>query len=328
MILVYNPLCRQPSGNAEEERTMSFKFEAMMIILNQIDSGVKVTIASLKEELGVSERTVHRYLDTLQASGYPLYYDRTRERYLFPEGYSLKKPGFDAEEFLAFALARKVLKGFGTEFEERLARIEDKIGNRGADPNPRILVRQGATLRGTDHLERLNRAALQFQRVEVSYRALSSGSETRRKAEPDYLFYQEGLWYLRAYCCLREDFRTFALDRLESLQVLEEHFVPRQRSGDEELALSFGSFLDGEPTDVILIFDPEIKEYIRRHRWHPSQEEIALKDGRLEVRFRVKGLEGISRWIYRWLPQVEVVAPQALREKTAVDLQKALARYV
>ncbi len=307
---------------------MSFKFDSMMIILNQIDSGAKVTVSSLKEELGVSERTIHRYLDTLQASGYPLYYDRQQERYLFPEGYSLKKPGFDAEEFLAFALARKVLKGFGTEFEERLARIEDKIGNRGADPNPRILVREGETPRGTDHLEHLNRAALQFQRVEFSYQALSSGSETRRKAEPDYLFYQEGLWYLRAYCCLREDFRTFALDRMEALQVLEEHFVPRQRSGDEELALSFGSFLDGEPTDVILIFDSEIKEYIRRHRWHPSQEETALKGGRLEVRFRVKGMEGISRWIYRWLPQVEVVAPQALRTKTAADLQKALARYV
>jgi predicted DNA-binding transcriptional regulator YafY len=221
-----------------------------------------------------------------------------------------------------------VLKGFGTEFEERLARIEDKIGNRRAGPNPRILVREGETpSRGIDHLKRLNRAALQFQRVEFSYRALSSGSETRRKAEPDYLFYQEGLWYLRAYCCLREDFRTFALDRMEALQVLEEHFVPRQRSGDEELALSFGSFLDGEPTDVILIFDPEIKGYIRRHRWHPSQEEIALKDGRLEVRFRVNGLEGISRWIHRWLPQVEVVAPLELRDKIRKDLERTLRKY-
>lgn len=327
MILVYNPACRLPSGNMKEGVTMSFKFDSMMIILNRIDSGAKVTVSSLMAELGVSERTIHRYLETLQASGYPLYYDRQQERYLFPEGYSLKKPGFDAEEFLAFALARKVLQGFGRAFEERLARIEDKIGNRGADPDPRILVREGETPRGTDHLERLNRAALQFQRVEFSYRALSSGTETRRKAEPDYLFYQEGLWYLRAYCCLREDFRTFALDRMESLEVLEEHFVPRQRSGDEELALSFASFLDGEPTDVILIFDPEIKEYIRRHRWHPSQTDTALPGGRLEVRFRVKGLEGISRWIYRWLPWVEVRAPKVLREKVSEDLARALAKH-
>jgi predicted DNA-binding transcriptional regulator YafY len=306
---------------------MSFKFDSMMVILNRIDSGGQVTVDSLKEELGVSERTVHRYLETLQLSGYPLYYDRQQERYRFPEGYSLKRPGFDAEEFLAFALARKVLKAFGPEFEERLARIAHKIGLQRADPQPRILVREGEPPQGGDYLEQLNRAALDFQRVEFSYRALSSRSETRRKAEPDYLFYQEGLWYLRAYCCLREDFRTFALDRMKALQVLKEHFVPRQRSGDEELALSFGGFLDGEPADVMLIFDPEIREYIQRHRWHPSQEERALPDGRLEVRFRVNGLEGISRWIYRWLPWVEVRAPKALRKKVSEDLAHALAKH-
>ena len=68
---------------------MSFKFDSMMIILNKVDSGEKVTIQSLKEELQVSERTVHRYLETLQLSGYPLFFDRQLERYAFPEGYGL-----------------------------------------------------------------------------------------------------------------------------------------------------------------------------------------------------------------------------------------------
>ena len=58
---------------------MSFKFDSMMLILNKIDSGENVTIGSLKKDLEVSERTVHRYLETLQLSGYPLYYDRQQE---------------------------------------------------------------------------------------------------------------------------------------------------------------------------------------------------------------------------------------------------------
>ena len=63
---------------------MSFKFDSMMIILNKVDAGEKVTVQSLKEELQVSERTVHRYLETLQLSGYPLFFDRQLERYAFP----------------------------------------------------------------------------------------------------------------------------------------------------------------------------------------------------------------------------------------------------
>ncbi|MBI5583225.1 MAG: transcriptional regulator [Deltaproteobacteria bacterium] len=306
---------------------MSFKFDAMMLILNKIDSGEKVTIESLKNDLEVSERTVHRYLETLQLSGYPLYFDRPKERYLFPEGYTLKQPGLDAEEFLALALAKKVIRRLGPEFEAGLTRIEKKLAGRGAKAAPRILVPEGEAAPRAGFLESLNRAALQFQRVEFSYAALSSKTRTRRRVEPDYLFFQEGLWYLRGYCCLREESRTFALDRMESLKVLEEHFVPRQRSGDEELASSFGSFLDGEPEEVILVFDPEIRLYIERRRWHPSQEKEELKDGRLKIRFRVKGLEGIGRWIYRWLPWVEVLTPKALREKVEEDLALALAKH-
>jgi predicted DNA-binding transcriptional regulator YafY len=96
---------------------------------------------------------------------------------------------------------------------------------------------------------------------------------------------------------------------------------------EEELTASFGSFLDGEEVEVILRFDPEIKGYIQRKKWHPSQREKELPDGRLEARFRVAGLAGISRWIYRWLPQVEVIAPAELREKAKEDLKKALGKY-
>jgi predicted DNA-binding transcriptional regulator YafY len=306
---------------------MSFKFDSMMIILNQIDEGAQVTVQSLKQELGVSERTVHRYLETLQLSGVPIFFDRRRERYAFPEGYSLKKPGLDPEESLALALAKKAVGVMGTEFEERLTRIEKKLAGRTPAEPPRILIREGVSTPGTGHLETLNRAAQQFQRVQLVYRALSSNRKTRRVVEPDYLFHQEGLWYLRAYCCLREEVRTFALDRIDALRVLEEHFVPRLRSGNEELDLAFGSFLDGEPVDVVLLFDPKIGDYVRRRRWHPSQRERVLTDGRVEVRFRVNGLEGIGRWIYRWLPEVEVVGPAELRERMKADLKKALVKY-
>lgn len=116
-------------------------------------------------------------------------------------------------------------------------------------------------------------------------------------------------------------------DRIGSLKVLEEYFVPRLRSGDEELAASFGSFLDGEPVDVVLRFDPGIKVYLLRRRWHPSQEEKELPDGRLEVQFRVNGLEGIRRWIYRWLPQVEVIEPVKLRKKIREELEMAVEKH-
>jgi predicted DNA-binding transcriptional regulator YafY len=306
---------------------MSFKFDSMMTILNRVDGGEKVTVRSFREELGVSERTVHRYLETLQASGYPLYFDRQRERYVFPEGYALKKPGLTFEESLALALAKKMVGVLGEDLGKHLDRIRQKMAARPMAETPKIFVREDGRVKGGDYLEVLNQAALNFQRVELTYQALSSRKKTNRRVDPDYIFYQEGLWYLRGYCALREDFRTFALDQILSLKLLDDYFVPKRRPEEEELMASFGSFLDGEAVDVVLRFDPGIKGYIQRKKWHPSQQEKDLSGGRLEARFRVNGLEGISRWIYRWLPQVEVIAPAELREKMKEDLRKALEKY-
>jgi predicted DNA-binding transcriptional regulator YafY len=306
---------------------MSFKFDSMMIILNKVDGGEKVTIQSLKEELQVSERTVHRYLETLQLSGYPLFFDRQSERYAFPEGYGLKKPGLTFEEALALALAKKMVGVLGGGLGKHLDRIGQKMAARPRAETPKIFVREDGRVKGDDYLELLNRAALNFQRVELTYQALSSRKKTKRRVDPDYIFYQEGLWYLRGYCALREDFRTFALDQILSLELLDDYFVPRRRPEEEELSASFGSFLDGEAVEVVLRFDPEIKGYIQRKKWHPSQQEKELSGGRLEARFRVAGVAGITRWIYRWLPQVEVIAPPELREKMKEDLRRALGKY-
>ncbi len=38
----------------------------------------------------------------------------------------------------------------------------------------------------------------------------------------------------------------------------------------------------------------------------------------------MNGLEGITPWIYRWLPQVEVVSPKKLREGVKEELERAL----
>lgn len=62
---------------------MSFKFDSMIIVLNKIDRGEKVTVHSLMNDLEVSERTAYRYIKTLQVAGFPIYYDRKKKIVMF-----------------------------------------------------------------------------------------------------------------------------------------------------------------------------------------------------------------------------------------------------
>ena len=106
---------------------MSDKFNALWIILNKLDQKEKVTARSRMEDLEVSERSIYRYITTLQVAGFPVDYDRGMNSYVFSEGYTLKKPAVSVEETLALALSKKLLHNFGPNMERSLARIEEKL---------------------------------------------------------------------------------------------------------------------------------------------------------------------------------------------------------
>ncbi len=307
---------------------MSYKFDSLMIILNKLDRNEKATVHSLMDELEISERSVHRYLQTLQVAGFPIHYDKKIGTYCFIEGYSLKKPNFSVEEGLAFALAKNALKNFGAGMEESLASLEEKLSLKQNAVHDHIILKpQKPSAATEEYLGKIYNATINFQRIDIAYKAGYSDKETRRKIDPYYVFFPEGFWTLRAYCNLREEMRTFSIDRILSLKVLDEHFLPRKLSPEEELSSSFGVWLDGQMVEIKLRFDAYCKPYILRKKWHQSQKEKELDDGRLEVSFRVNGLEDIKHWVYRWIPYVEVVGPKKLKNMMKTELEQALKMF-
>ncbi len=307
---------------------MSYKFEALMLILKKLDNREKVTIEGLQEDLEVTERTIFRYLNTIQAAGFPVVFDKEQGGYRFMEGYGLKRPDLSMDEALALGISRKMMAGMGSGWEESMKRIEEKLSvKKSGLPGHIVLSGGGLPETVAGHLGIIHQAVMNFQRLKMIYRPLSSDEKTKRKVDPYYLFFEDDFWHFRGYCHLREEVRTFALDRIMGLKVMEEHFIPRNIAPEEELSGAFGTVVDGEPEEIILRFDTESRPYLQRKRWHESQRERILKDGRLELRFTVNGLEGITPWIYRWLPHVEVVAPNRLREGVKEELKRALKKY-
>jgi proteasome accessory factor B len=304
---------------------MSFKFDSLMRILNMLDRKEKVTVQSLMNDLDISQRSTYRYVTTLKDADFPISYDREKDTYTFEEGYSLSKPDLTVEEILAFSLARKLLGNFGPGMENTLDQIEKKISTKKSGVLKNVIFsHEDFSAKVGEYLFSIHQAIQNFQKLELIYSALYSGEVTRRKVNPYYLFYQDDLWHFRGYCNLRKDFRTFALDRILSMKILDEYFVPERIPQEDELAGAFGTFIDGEPVDVVLRFDEEIKPYILRKKWHQSQNEKLLDDGRLELTFTVNGIEGIKQWIYKWLPYVEIVEPEELKATLLEDLARAV----
>jgi predicted DNA-binding transcriptional regulator YafY len=77
-----------------------------------------------------------------------------------------------------------------------------------------------------DHLDAFGKAIDGRQKVCFGYRD-AEGSASRRTVRPLALQFWGQVWTLAAWCELREDFRTFRVDRVERLEVGPEQF-PRE----------------------------------------------------------------------------------------------------
>ncbi len=307
---------------------MSGKFDSMMAILNMLDQGKTVSLESVADHFGFTKKSAERYMGSLKTA-FPVAYDRKQRSYVFEKGFQLKKIELSPEEQLFFGLAKNMLKKYGGKTGRVMESIERKIGSCSM-PFPKHILFSGDALppQVEEYIQRLNYAIREQQLVEINYRATYKNDEvTCRTVEPYFLFFEDNLWYLRAYCRLRKDLRVFALDKIDSVSVLERHFVPRVSvSPEEELLTGARAVLDGEPVTVTLRFEKKIAPSIKRRKWFPSQKEKNLPEGRLEMTCRVNGFIGVKPWIMRWMPYVEVVWPKELRKLVREEMQEALKR--
>ena len=189
------------------------------------------TAASLADELEVSERTVYRDIRDLQLSGVPIE-GEAGVGYMLRQGFDLPPLMFSEAEIEAMVLGARVVTSWGDAglakaAADALARVEavlpDRLrarldGIRLYAPGfhvPERVVAGLASLRGAIDAHR---------KVRMAYVA-PEGARTERTVRPLGLFFWGSTWSLNAWCELRTDFRSFRLDRVETLEVLSERFI-------------------------------------------------------------------------------------------------------
>ncbi len=154
--------------------------------------------------------------------------------------------------------------------------------------------------------------------VEVTYTS-ANGSTTNRLLEPYGL-----LLGIRRYLVARPvagdgKMRRFRLDRIQEARITGQSFArDPDFILDDFSAQAFGSFhSDAEYGPVVWRFSPGAAPVARQFIFHPAQELTEEPDGSLIVRFDASGHMEMAWHLYQWGDQVEVLAPDALRNMVA-----------
>ena len=192
-------------------------------IVQYLRGGRLVTARALSDRLEVSERTIYRDIADLQASGVPID-GEAGVGYLMRDGYDLPPLMFSRDEVVALVAGARLTRAWGgasmaRAAEEALTKIEavlpDSVDLR-ADKIEIHAIAFEMTDQVRARIDELEQAVDQHRRLKLSYHD-ADARRTERTIRPLGLWFWGKVWTLVAWCELRNDFRLFRLDRIDSI---------------------------------------------------------------------------------------------------------------
>jgi len=122
-------------------------------------------------------------------------------------------------------------------------------------------------------------ATIAKKRISLDYYSMETKKLGKRIIDPYAFKFNFGIWYLIGFCYLRNELRTFRIDRIRKVEILEENFkVPDSFDMDEYFKESWG-IIRGQKTKVNLKFSGEAADFVAECTWHPSQKMIRVRQG-------------------------------------------------
>jgi len=309
-------------------------------ILNQ--RRTPISRQELMERLDCSQATLYRLVGELRDFlGAPIeqdpdtrgfYYDRSYEQPFDLPGIWIS-PG----ELQALLTARQVLSNVQPgllegELESLQGRITSLLRKKGVEPESgesRIHIQHvaGRAVPARMFQDVLG-ALVRRQRLKIRYHGRRKDEESERVISPQRLTQYRNSWYLDAWCHTAGGLRSFALERIREQKRVDE---PAREVSPQVLSAhfdqSYGIFSGPAEHLAELRFSPEMARWISEESWHPDQHGTFGNDGSWLLKLPFSNSRELIMDILRYGSDVEVLAPDFLREAVAAEARKTSEIY-
>ncbi|WNW13910.1 YafY family protein [Pseudomonas sp. DTU_2021_1001937_2_SI_NGA_ILE_001] len=204
------------------------KADRLFQLVNLIRAHQPITAERLASRVGVSVRSIYRYIDDLSVSGIPIY-GTTGVGYALDADFELPPLALNRLEWDALVLGVEMLAAaadaeLGAAARALLGKISASVVR---PPNPdSAAIRALGEMSGRTrlHLAALRKAIEQAQALTITY-AHADGEVSRRLVYPLGLFYWGGKWTVGTWCEARGAYRDFRVDRIAAIIPAEQAFA-------------------------------------------------------------------------------------------------------
>jgi predicted DNA-binding transcriptional regulator YafY len=296
------------------------------------------------ETLEVSRATVKRDLEYLRnRMNAPIAWDHKARGYRFtaPEngGGQYELPGlwFNASEIHALLTMQHLLAHIDpgilapqlVPIAERLRLLLGSGDHSVEEVQKRVRI-LGMAARRFDRTDFavVGSALLRRKRLQLRYYVRARDQVTEREVSPQRLVHYRDNWYLDAWCHLRDDLRSFAVDAILESEILDKKArdIP-ESTLNRVLGSGYGIFSGHRVRWGRLRFTPERARWVATEEWHPRQRGRLEADGSYVLEVPYSDDRELVMDILRHGPEVEVLGPAPLRRAVRERLAATLARY-
>ena len=212
--------------------------------------------------------------------------------------------------------------------EEVISNLEYRFGVKANSENL-ISFEQNDMLKGLEHLSGLIDVTINHQTIELSYK--SYGKDKRQiMVYPYYIKQYNGRWFLFGMNATKNRIESYALDRIEEYGVSDIPFVKNESVDfstffDDVIGVSVPYNKDIVTEEVVLRFSEKRFPYVVSKPIHHTQKVL---DEPYTISIKVKPNRELSQQIFSFIPDVEVVSPEWLRNEIRDKIQENLKKYL
>ncbi len=305
------------------------------------------TLRAMMEEMEVSRATVRRDLEYMRDRlAAPILWDNETRCYRYDsdaegEGedrYALPGLWFNASEVHALMTMEHLLSSLQPGLLEphieplrsRIRRLLDSGDHPAEEVTRRIRVLHMAARQADSEIFGvISHALLRRHRLELEHLNRRTGAVTRRTVSPQRLAHYRDNWYLDSWCHLRQGLRSFAVDAIQAAEIVEDQKAKDVTEAQLEkvLGTGYGIFAGEHTKEAVLRFSPEASRWVAREKWHSRQRGELNEDGSYTLTIPYADETELVMDIMRHGADVEVLAPDSLRQAVHRRLGEAASRY-
>ena len=301
-----------------------------------------VSFQELLDRLEVSPATLKRDLaymrDRLNA---PIVYDKELNGYRFEadsESYELPGLWFSAEEIYALLTMQHLLTNLDSDgllskhikpLQSRLLAMLEDANSPIEEIQKRVKIeKMGWRKFDLEHFQEVGTALVSRKRLIIGYKSRGKSEDSTREISPQRLIYYRDNWYLDAWCHLKNALRSFSVDAINQVELLETISIDVDENElDTELGAGYGIFSGKDISWAILRFTPERAKWVANEAWHPNQSGKFLEGGIYELKIPYSDETELIMDILKYGSDVEVCEPKELIEKLKLELSSTLQKY-